>query len=87
MAERPDETPTFETDEVLANRAIENGQGVGARELAAQRDPGGVNTADEDVDSEIGVSATPGANRRPDDAAGGKGVADGEEQLTSASNA
>ncbi|EHN74842.1 hypothetical protein SMCF_5705, partial [Streptomyces coelicoflavus ZG0656] len=25
------ETPHFETDEVAANRAIENGQGVGAR--------------------------------------------------------
>lgn len=50
------ETPHFETDEVAANRAIENGQGVGARELAAQRDPGGVNTADEDPELENGVS-------------------------------
>ena len=50
------ETPHFETDEVAANRAIENGQGVGAHELAAQREPGGVNTADEDPELENGVS-------------------------------
>ncbi len=48
MADKPEDTPAFETDEVEANRAIEHGQGVGARELAAQRDPGGVRTADED---------------------------------------
>jgi len=41
-----DETPHFETDEVDANLAIEQGLGVGARELAAQRDPGGVVTPD-----------------------------------------
>lgn len=87
MADLPNETPTFETDEVKANRAIENGQGVGARELAAQRDPGGINTADEEGESDIGASATPDGNRRPDDAAGGKGAADGEEQLTPASDA
>lgn len=57
MAERPeDNAPHFETDEVEANRAIENGQGVGARELAAQREPGGVITPDEDEASEDGVS-------------------------------
>ena len=42
----PEETPHFETDEVDANLAIEQGLGVGARELAAQRDPGGVVTDD-----------------------------------------
>lgn len=41
----PEETPHFE-DEVDANLAIEQGLGVGARELAAQRDPGGVVTPD-----------------------------------------
>lgn len=41
-----DETPHFETDDVDANLAIEQGLGVGARELAAQRDPGGVVTPD-----------------------------------------
>lgn len=56
MADRDDDTPRFETDEVQANLAIEHGQGVGARELAAQRDPGGVNTADEDDMFEDGVS-------------------------------
>ena len=42
----PEDTPHFETDEVDANLAIEQGLGVGARELAAQRDPGGVVTED-----------------------------------------
>lgn len=41
----PDETPHIE-EEVDANLAIEQGLGVGARELAAQRDPGGVVTRD-----------------------------------------
>ena len=41
----PDETPHIE-EEVDANLAIEQGLGVGARELAAQRDPGGVVTPD-----------------------------------------
>jgi hypothetical protein len=59
MADRDDETPRFETDEVEANHAIEQGQGVGARELAAQRDPGGVVTADEDEALENGQSARP----------------------------
>lgn len=43
----PTDTNHFETDEVDANLAIEQGLGVGARELAAQRDPGGVVTPDE----------------------------------------
>lgn len=55
MAEQ-DDTPRFETDEVQANLAIEHGQGVGARELAAQREPGGVNTGDEDDNFEDGIS-------------------------------
>ncbi|MBJ7486100.1 hypothetical protein [Brevundimonas sp.] len=48
----PDQTPHFDTSEVEANLAIEQGLGVGARELAAQRDPGGIVTPDED-DSEV----------------------------------
>lgn len=48
----PGEAPHFETDEVDANLAIEQGLGVGARELAAQRDPGGVVTEDVEVGSE-----------------------------------
>jgi len=55
-----DETPTFQTSDVQANRAMEQGLGVGARELAAQRDPGGVNTADEDPELENGVSVEAG---------------------------
>lgn len=47
----PEQTPHFETDDVEANLAIEQGLGVGARELAAQRDPGGVVTPDEDEDA------------------------------------
>jgi len=55
----PDETPHIE-EEVDANLAIEQGLGVGARELAAQRDPGGVVTPDvepgtEDDDDVDGV--------------------------------
>ena len=49
MADQPDrpaETPAFETDVVRADRAREQGLGVGERELKAQRDPGGVTTAD-----------------------------------------
>ncbi|NBB64118.1 hypothetical protein GVN18_33160 [Pseudomonas sp. ODNR1LW] len=58
-----DDTPRFETDEVQANLAIEHGQGVGARELAAQRDPGGAvvddESAGEDETFENGKSARP----------------------------
>jgi hypothetical protein len=43
---RPTETPHFETDTVQADRAREQGLGVGERELNAQRDPGGVSTPD-----------------------------------------
>lgn len=56
MADQPSETPKFETDEVEANRAIEHGQGVGARELAAQREPGGVITEDTDPELENGLA-------------------------------
>lgn len=48
----PKDTPHFETDDVEANLAIEQGLGVGARELATQRDPGGVVTPDEDDDAD-----------------------------------
>ena len=44
----PDNEDLNLTEEVEANLAIEQGLGVGARELAAQRDPGGVRTADEE---------------------------------------
>lgn len=67
MADAPEETPTFETDEIQANRAMEQGLGVGARELAAQRDPGGVNTADEDPEFENGVSVEGGDEEQLDE--------------------
>jgi hypothetical protein len=40
----PAESPVFETDAVQADRAREQGLGLGERELNAQRDPGGVRT-------------------------------------------
>ncbi|NBB52235.1 hypothetical protein GVN24_28540 [Rhizobium sp. CRIBSB] len=43
----PPDTPHFETSDVEANLAIEQGLGVGERELEAQRDPGGLATPDE----------------------------------------
>ena len=42
----PEEAPHFDTSDVEANRAIEQGLGVGARELEAQRDAGGIVTPD-----------------------------------------
>ena len=51
---RPKETPHFETDTVQADRAREQGLGLGARELEAQRDPGGVRTPDVEPGEEEG---------------------------------
>ena len=42
----PAEDPNFETGTVRADRARQQGLGLGARELEAQRDPGGVRTPD-----------------------------------------
>ena len=44
----PAETPVFETDAVQADRAREQGLGFGARELQAQRDPGDVQSRDDE---------------------------------------
>lgn len=49
-----DEKPHFETDTVQADRAREQGLGLGERELKAQRDPGGVVTPDVDEDDAPG---------------------------------
>lgn len=49
-----DEKPHFETDSVQADRAREQGLGLGERELKAQRDPGGITTPDVDEDDEPG---------------------------------
>jgi hypothetical protein len=56
QTDRPEEAPHFETDTVQADRAREQGLGLGERELKAQRDPGGVRTADEDPTMEDGAS-------------------------------
>lgn len=42
------EDPRFKTDDVEADRARQQGLGLGERELKAQRDPGGVRPLDED---------------------------------------
>jgi len=87
MADTPKETPHFETDTVDANLAIERGQGVGARELAAQRDPGGVVTEDEDDESEGGVSVNEDDADALDQSTAGKGLADDDQQLGTTSDA
>ena len=78
MADAPKETPHFDTNDVEANLAIEQGLGVGARELAAQRDPGGVVTADEDVESADGVSVNAGDEDALDQSIGVQGARDDE---------
>ncbi|WP_162252076.1 hypothetical protein [Brevundimonas sp. Root1423] len=58
----PSESPVFETDTVQADRAREQGLGLGERELKAQRDPGGVRTPDESdpdaLDQSVGVQGS-----------------------------
>lgn len=49
MADTENIQPSLE-DEVAANRAIEQGLGVGARELAAQREPGEAAFDDEETE-------------------------------------
>ena len=56
--ERPEETPVFETDVVQADRAREQGLGVGERELRAQRDPGGVSAPDAEPGEEEASAAS-----------------------------
>ena len=73
----PEETPHFETDDVDANRAIEQGLGIGARELAAQREPGGVVTPDEDEDGDDEIDRDTAV----------QGAADDEQQLSRTSDA
>lgn len=55
-ADRPEETPTFETDPVKSDRAREQGLGPGARELNARSDPGTARPADDDAKMEDGSS-------------------------------
>lgn len=72
----PDNEDLDLTDEVEANLAIEQGLGVGARELAAQRDPGGVRTADEEPELENGVSVEAGDADQLDENVGVQGLDD-----------
>lgn len=59
------EQPKFETDAVKVDRALEQGLGLGAREIAAQKDPGSALTADEDPEADIEVDGA-GRSHRPD---------------------
>ena len=70
----PDNEDLNLTEEVEANLAIEQGLGVGARELAAQRDPGGVRTADEEPELENGVSVEAGDKDQLDENVSVQGV-------------
>ncbi|MFN3837858.1 MAG: hypothetical protein ACK4MI_09135 [Brevundimonas sp.] len=72
----PDNEDLNLTEEVEANLAIEQGLGVGARELAAQRDPGGVRTADEEPELENGVSVEAGDKDQLDENVSVQGVDD-----------
>lgn len=76
--DRPNETPHFETDTVQADRAREQGLGFGERELNAQRDPGGVRTADEDPTMEDGASLNAADEDALDQSTAVQGSADGE---------
>jgi len=71
--DRPKEAPNFETDTVQADRAREQGLGLGERELNAQRDPGGVRTADEDPRMEDGSSINAGDEDALDQSIGVQG--------------
>ncbi len=74
----PDNEDLDLNDEVEANLAIEQGLGVGARELAAQRDPGGVITADEEPELENGASVKAGDTDQLDENLGVQGVDDAD---------
>jgi hypothetical protein len=76
MADTPEDTPRFETDTVQADRAREQGLGLGERELQAQRDPGGVRTADEDPVFSDGVSVNAGDEDALDQSVGVQGATD-----------
>lgn len=67
----PAESPVFETDTVQADRAREQGLGLGERELDAQRDPGGVRTPDDPdaLDQSVGDSGDDDEASRTDNPA------------------
>ena len=78
--DRPKESPNFETDTVQADRAREQGLGFGERELNAQRDPGGVRTADEDPTMEDGASLNAADDDALDQSIAVQGSADGDRR-------
>lgn len=82
QSDRPKESPHFETDTVQADRAREQGLGLGERELKAQRDPGGVRTADEDPTMEDGASLNADDEDALDQSIGVQGSADGDRSRT-----
>lgn len=81
------DTPRFDPSEVEATRGREQGLGVGARELAAQRDPGGVATGDEDAELSDGVSVNAGDEDALEQSLGVQGAEDDDEQLSDESEA
>lgn len=74
------EDPHFETGTVRADRAREQGLGLGERELQAQRDPGGVRTPDVEVGSEDDDSAAEALDR----SVGVQGARDDEQSISPA---
>lgn len=59
MADIDNDQPSLE-EEVEANRAIEQGLGVGARELAAQREAGEKAFDDEEVEDDAAADLSDG---------------------------
>ena len=63
-----DEDKAFHTSTQEANLAAEQGLGLGAREIAAQRDPGAeVDLAAEDAEAEADEALALGRASRPED--------------------
>ncbi|WP_428154284.1 hypothetical protein [Brevundimonas sp.] len=63
MTDASDNTPAFETDEVEANHAIEQGLGLGARELAAQREAGEKAFDHEEVEADEAADLSDGRSQ------------------------
>ncbi|WP_374514710.1 hypothetical protein [Brevundimonas sp.] len=78
------EDPHFETGTVRADRAREQGLGLGARELQAQRDPGGVRTPDVEPGTE---DDDPAAAEALDRSLGVQGARDDEQAIPPAREA
>lgn len=72
----PAEAPVFETDAVQADRAREQGLGLGARELQAQRDPGDVQSRD---DENVRVEAVDADEDALDQSLGDQGTDDHDD--------